>query len=411
MRRTGALSQAGLSLIELMIAIALGALLLLGLVQIFSGVRTTFGTTEALSRIQENSRFALEFIRRDVRMAGHFGCVNEFGHFPETTPRSLEPQFVNHFIGPNVARDNVYYTLRADVPIEVYDYSDEDTGPGDSYEITSAMPTPPNAATNWTPALPADLGVTAGALPGSDIIVVRYFDENVISITGGMPNGQTGDIVLDADTAAKIVNGAVYGATNCKGGALFAVTGITGDTVNINSAPNVERSTGVWWNDTDVPIGVGAMMYRYRTVVYYIGMGANGPALMRRTLRESGHPGETDVRVLAGLEPAEEIVEGVEMMQVVLGVDTSDPRDDITDAYVSGTALLGAPAAGAPREEALRQINSVRISLLLRGNQSRANAATPATINVGDVEVTVPDDGRLRQTYDTVIALRNRLRA
>jgi type IV pilus assembly protein PilW len=402
--------QAGLSLIELMIAIALGALLLLGLVQIFGGVRNTFGTNEALSRIQENSRFALEFIRRDVRMAGHFGCLNEFGHIPQTTPRPTEPQFVNYFVAPNANRDTVFYTLRADVPLEIYDYNAVATGPGDTFTIASDTPTPPNAAGNWTPALPADLGITAGALPGSDVIVVRYFDEELISVTGGMPNAGTGDIVLDATTITRVVDGGVYGVTNCLGAGLFAVTGITGNNINVNGAPNTQRAASVWWNDTDVPVGIGTLMFRYRMAVYYVGLGVNGPALMRRTLPEAGHPTATAANQIV-LGPAEEVVEGVEMMQVLAGVDTSSPRDDVTDAYRSGSALLATPAAGAPREDALRQINSVRISLLMRGNQSRANIATPGTQNVGDVRVTVPADGRVRQTYDTVIALRNRLRA
>lgn len=36
---------------------------------------------EGSARAQENGRFALEFLQRDIRMAGHFGCVNDQAHF------------------------------------------------------------------------------------------------------------------------------------------------------------------------------------------------------------------------------------------------------------------------------------------------------------------------------------------
>ena len=70
----------GLSLVELMVALAIGLLLLLGLVEIFGASRAAFSSAEGSARIQENSRFALEFLRRDARMAGHMGCLNELGY-------------------------------------------------------------------------------------------------------------------------------------------------------------------------------------------------------------------------------------------------------------------------------------------------------------------------------------------
>ncbi len=62
--------QSGFSLIELMIAMLIGLFLLFGVVQIFMGSRLTYQAHEGIGRIQENGRFAIEIMSRQVRMAG-----------------------------------------------------------------------------------------------------------------------------------------------------------------------------------------------------------------------------------------------------------------------------------------------------------------------------------------------------
>lgn len=66
--------QAGLSLIELMIAITLGLILMTGVVQVFLSSKTVFSTQQAMSRIQETGRLAINFMARDIRMAAYYGC-------------------------------------------------------------------------------------------------------------------------------------------------------------------------------------------------------------------------------------------------------------------------------------------------------------------------------------------------
>lgn len=66
--------QAGLSLIELMISITLGLVLMAGVVQMFISSKSVFTTQQSMSRIQETGRLAIEFLSRDIRMAGFYGC-------------------------------------------------------------------------------------------------------------------------------------------------------------------------------------------------------------------------------------------------------------------------------------------------------------------------------------------------
>src|SRR5690625_4500286 len=68
--------QQGLSLVELMISITLGLVLMTGVMQMFLSSRTVFSTHQAISRIQESGRLAMEFMSRDIRMAGFMGCMS-----------------------------------------------------------------------------------------------------------------------------------------------------------------------------------------------------------------------------------------------------------------------------------------------------------------------------------------------
>lgn len=70
--------QQGLSLVELMIAITLSLLLILGVTQIFLSSKQTYSTNNGLSRVQENGRFAIEFLTQDIRNTGYKGqCLGE----------------------------------------------------------------------------------------------------------------------------------------------------------------------------------------------------------------------------------------------------------------------------------------------------------------------------------------------
>ena len=60
----------GFTLVELLIAMTLSAFLIGALIVVFSGARGASQEAEALSRIQENTRFASEHLLRDIRMAG-----------------------------------------------------------------------------------------------------------------------------------------------------------------------------------------------------------------------------------------------------------------------------------------------------------------------------------------------------
>ena len=66
--------QRGVTLVELMIALAIGLLVTVAMLKVYVDASGMYRFNEGLARVQENGRFALEFIRRDVRVAGFWGC-------------------------------------------------------------------------------------------------------------------------------------------------------------------------------------------------------------------------------------------------------------------------------------------------------------------------------------------------
>ncbi len=63
--------QKGLTLVEIMVALVISLFLLAGLLQLFISTRQSSRIQENLSRVQENGRFAIEYVSRVVRLAGY----------------------------------------------------------------------------------------------------------------------------------------------------------------------------------------------------------------------------------------------------------------------------------------------------------------------------------------------------
>ena len=65
--------QRGLTLIELLIAMLIGTLLILGATSMFIANKRVYKEVDYQGRLAENARFAMEMMTRDLRMAGFVG--------------------------------------------------------------------------------------------------------------------------------------------------------------------------------------------------------------------------------------------------------------------------------------------------------------------------------------------------
>lgn len=73
-RRMAMRRQRGLSLVELMISITLGMVAVAGAISIYLANRSSYKLVEGTARVQENARFAVEFLGRELREAGGIVC-------------------------------------------------------------------------------------------------------------------------------------------------------------------------------------------------------------------------------------------------------------------------------------------------------------------------------------------------
>lgn len=65
--------QTGLTLVEIMVALAIGSFLIIGAVQIYNQSRQAFVVNESIARVQETAQFAMDTIEADLRMASNWG--------------------------------------------------------------------------------------------------------------------------------------------------------------------------------------------------------------------------------------------------------------------------------------------------------------------------------------------------
>lgn len=65
----------GFGLIELLIALALGLIVVLGVVQTFIAAKNTYVSQNSAAAMQEDARFVLSKMIQEIRMVGMFGCL------------------------------------------------------------------------------------------------------------------------------------------------------------------------------------------------------------------------------------------------------------------------------------------------------------------------------------------------
>ena len=65
--------QSGVTLVELMVALAVGSFLMIGAVQVYNQSRHAFVINESIARVQETAQFAMDTVEADLRMASNWG--------------------------------------------------------------------------------------------------------------------------------------------------------------------------------------------------------------------------------------------------------------------------------------------------------------------------------------------------
>ncbi len=346
--------QSGLTLVELMVAMVISLLLIAGTITIFASNKQAYRLNEASSRVQENGRFAFDFIRSDVRMAGFLGCVGPSSGI--TVTNNIDTGKYNTIVG------------NANIENAIDGYDGINSLVGFSY------------ATGTLPTGLSDLGLTAGTASFGDVITNT--DALLIKRGDSCPGGK---VVSPKDNANfKIADNSSCGiqqndivlVSNCESGDFFGVTNTVA--TSGSSALDATLATGSNINiDNHVSgnYGTDAEIFKLQTIIYYIGNGASGsPSLFKRNL-------------VNGAFVNQELVEDVEDMTITYGVDTDG--DSSANFYEIAANVTTANWAN---------VVSARVSVDVRSGTQ--NVVQSAVANA---------DRRLRHTFTETIKIRNRI--
>lgn len=335
-------SQRGLTIIELMIAMLLGIFLTAGIIQIFISAKQAYRLQENISRLQENGRFAMDFLTKGIRMAGFTGCASK----------------VNL---TNIIKDSEdFKALNAELTgLDNIDISKS------THAVCKSVSSTPSG---WD------------CLAGTDLISFQTSGSCGGKVTSINEQGTSAQLKIATPNDCNIEQGDALVISNCSSATAFAVSNkpkdetvsgeqtithggnyncmITPGLKECNSQP-ITCADDNWKLCSNYAPG-DSEIFVAKSMSYFIRAGASGvPALYRVNPVKKDSTGKDDT--------PEELVEGIENMQILYGVDTDlnttdcpaiPPATDKTGCYIPNYYV------DASKVTDWQQVVSVRIDLL-----------------------------------------------
>jgi type IV pilus assembly protein PilW len=348
-RTLPARTQAGLSLVELMIAITIGLLITAGLVTVFASSSQTQNELRRTAQQIENGRYAMDILIQDLQVAGFYGSYRKLA-----TPSAV----------PSNPCTTTSSTLQSDISVPVQGYA--------SASSTAQATLPSGCTTSLIPS--ADLAA------GSDVLVVRRASTTPLNVVAGEV-ATSGAYYLQVNPSTFELQTGAGAATTCTSKA----DGVTAATITRRCQ---------YPNSTDTcsatcPTEPGGYIRQLKVHVYYVSpcnvfasgqtkCNANAdngrpiPTLKRLELTASG--GAATFQSIA-------IAEGVEFMKIAYGVD------DTPSAVNADTGLIGDGSpdryVAEPAVAELPNVVTARIDLLVRNPEPSSGYSDSKTYALG----------------------------
>lgn len=339
--------HAGVSLVELMISLVLGLVLMGGVVQVITTSQSSYQELIEQSRMQETAKLAMDYIVRDLRNVGYWGCSGNAIPAANTLDTSA-----GKFFRPN-----------------------DTLGGWDNIVVGSE---------------PANYG---GAIAGTDVVEMRVIDLNgSLSVESQPGNGK------DGGSASLILNkvhgyeeGTIWAVVekDCSNMAVFAQSSAGGNAATVTHNTGADNCTkalkgNFTCEDTSGEVwgtySSGAAIFVVERVAYTIETSVSGQnALFRRT---------PDYDADDGLE---ELIQGISDLQFVYGVDQNG--DNAVDRFATAA-----------------QIKAVYEDEDGDGNCDSSVLCFSQVISISiEIEVApINNTDILRRTFTTSLRLRNR---
>lgn len=308
-------NQHGFSILELFISMAIGLVVLAGVLSVFLGMRTTSSETSSYGEMQETGRFTISMLTDDLMRQGFWGNM-------------IMPLSRSALLG-----------IPAAAP------AGECTGGGiNNGSFPSALG---NFRSLWgvTATNATAMGCINDAKIGSDILQVK----RVHTVSSA---------VLDANNYYLITN----------------------------------KSAGQIIDGGDpLPVIDNSNAWEYKHNVYYVSEESMGSDVVP----------VLNIIQLVNTMDNEPLIDGVEMLKFMYGVDTS--QDGIVDAYMSANNMTQA----FWDNEANSRILSVRMYVLVRDIKADDDYVNDIVYQLGDTTFTAPSDNYRRMLFSSTVTLFN----
>lgn len=346
-------NQQGLSLVELIVALGLSSVLLLGLFQIFTSNQQAFNLQDGVARVQESGRITMEMLSRSTRSSDFLGCASGDATSPFT----------------NSVDQTQYDEAAFQNELVRYDGTNGITGFND---VTGAITVLNNMG----------LQVGTGAqqiVEGTDAFILHSAEA---CAGNGVTVGEVDSIDITDAAACGIAQHDVVIVSSCGRAEMFAVTSdLSTDELTHGDSHN----DGANFADGAYP-SAGSYIYLPTVTAFHVGFTATGDRALFMT--QLSRNGEATAFV------TQEITDGVEDMQVLYGEDTDD--DGSVNRYVDAGVVTD-----------FENVLSVKTRLLVRSQDNTTSVNQTYTFNGANITAT---DLRYRVPYETTNTIRNRLK-
>lgn len=278
--------QRGMGLVELLVWMAISLLIISVIGVVYANTKQLARVNDTASRLQENGRFVVYLLDRDIRMAGFRGCNGA-----AVTPANV--------------LNSTAYPYQFDVGIA-------------GYHGTSST---------WSPALPTAISaLTPAPQAGSDVVTIRFIDGPGVPLIAAMSNSQAD---IDVAPGSTLAAGDVLLVADCAAAAIFNVTDFNSGNGKIKHNTGGSTTPGNSTNDLGNAFRTDASVYRLVTRSYYVAPSVRKPGTSALwTNSVPAYDGQTQ---------PEEMVEGVEGIALSFGEDLDGDR--AANRYVDANAV------------------------------------------------------------------------
>ena len=371
----------GLTLVELMVAITVALILLAAVIQLFVGNKQAYRLQEGSAGLNENSRFARQQLEYALRMAGHWGGA---------TPQDTQPAPVGNIGSLGCPGAPVY-----------------PDGSGTLVGIEGFDATTASGAGTSSTAPPVDCALgEAGYRAGTDVLLVRYAGAERLCLPGQAPVSGGADLTESGcisglepgeGTSPLLVRSRIgagkseiFRASDVD--ALYGASAKTGNPALVFEPSGDEEAGGA---NPDLTAN-----HPFSYEVFFVtecGTRQGDIPIDCSTL-PNPTPTLARLRLVGDSLTAEDLVEGVETLELLYGID--DDGDFVPDRFLGASAIRSQDTlgedAGAATTGLWNRVTAVRVGMLIRNPQRDVALAKVAqsTYRLPGREITVLDADR-----------------